>query len=155
MPITPLDIRKKSFAKQGLRGIDVKEVKDFLEQIARDLEAVYKERALLADKVEELNARLEGFTRTEKAFQQAFSTAQETCSELKTTAQQEAATIVERAKIEGEKLMHKVEEEARQLSSQLGELRAKKSIVLGELRGLAESITRLIENWEDQEKKKA
>jgi len=151
MPITPLDLRKKTFTKVNIRGIDPKEVKDFLEQIARDLEAIYKERSLLADKVDELNARLEGFTRTEKAFQQAFATAQETCNEMQKAAQQEAATVVERAKIEGEKLIRKAEDQQNLLIHELSELKTKKSMMLGELRGLAESVTRLIEHWDDRE----
>jgi cell division initiation protein len=155
MPITPLDIRKKTFTKKNLQGVDPKEVKDFLEQVARDLEAIYKERALLADKVDELNAKLEGFTRTEKAFQQAFATAQQTCSDMKSTAQQEAAAIIERAKIEGEKIVRKAEDEKNLLARELGEMGAKKSVLLGELTGLAESVSRLVEHWEDKGKPKA
>jgi cell division initiation protein len=153
MPITPLDIRKKTFSKVNFRGVDPNEVKSFLEQVARDLEALWKERSLLAEKVEELNARLEGFTRTEKAFQEAFLTAQQACTETRDNAKQEANTIVERAKLEGERLVHQAKEQAARMSQDINDIKTKRLAVLGEIRGMIESFEKMIEHWEDQGKK--
>jgi cell division initiation protein len=154
MPITPLDIRKKTFGKSRFKGIDEKEVRAFLEQLAKDMEAIWKERALLAEKVEELNARLEGFSRTEKAFQEAFLTAQQTCNEMRNNAKHEAATLIERAKLDGEKLIRQAEEQAARLGQDISEIRVKKLAILGELRGLVQSFGQLIDHWESQDKAK-
>ena len=152
MPITPLDIRKKTFATGKFRGIDPKEVKDFLEQVARDTEAVYKERTLLAEKVDELSAKLEGFTRSEKAFQEAFLTAQQACAEQRENAKREAANILERAKLEGEKVARDAQDEVATLDQDVSTIRLKKMALLSEFRALIDGFTKMVEHWEAQEK---
>lgn len=155
MPITPLDIRKKSFAHVTFKGLDEKEVKSFLEQVARDMEAIWKERSLLAEKVEELNARLEGFTRTEKAFQEAFLHAQKTCETMKENAHSEAATLLAQAKMDGEKMVRQAEEQVNLLAQDINEIKTKRMAMLGEMKGIIESFDKMVEHWESQEKKKA
>ena len=155
MPITPLDIRKKTFGKVTFKGLDEKEVKSFLEQLAKDMEAIWKERSLLAEKVEELSARLEGFTRTEKAFQEAFVTAQQACKELKENANKEAANTLEKAKLESERLVREADEEAKTLTEELRELRARRLAMLGEIRGMLDSFGKLIDHWESQDRAKS
>jgi len=151
MPVTPLDLRKKTFTKVNFRGIDPKEVKDFLETVARDMEALNKERTLLAEKVEELNAKLEGYTRTERAFHEAFVTAQQACKDLKANAEREAGTIIEQAKLEGAKLIRQAEEQTGRISQDINDVRARKMAMLGELRAMIESLNKLVEHWEAQE----
>jgi cell division initiation protein len=154
MPITPLDIRKKTFAKVNFRGVDPKEVRDFLDQVARDMEAIFKERSLLAEKVDELSAKLEGFTRTEKAFQEAFLTAQKACADMKENAKREAATILDRAKLDAERLLRNSQEQAGKLNQDLSDIRMKRQNLLVEFRGIIESFSRQVNHWEDQEKPK-
>lgn len=155
MPITPLDMRKKTFGKVTFKGIDEKEVKSFLEQVAKDMEAIWKERTLLAEKVDELSARLEGFTRTEKAFQEAFVTAQQACKEMKTNAGKEAENILEKARLESERLIREADEESKTLSDELKELRTRRLAMLSEIRGVVDSFGKLIEHWETQDKAKS
>lgn len=155
MPITPLDMRKKTFGKVTFKGLDEKEVKAFLEQVAKDMEAIWKERTLLAEKVEELNARLEGFSRTEKAFQEAFVTAQQACKELKDNAGNEARNILEKARLESQRLVREADEEAKTLSEELKELRTRRLAMLSEIRGILDSFGKLIDHWESQDKSKA
>ena len=145
-------MRKKTFGKVTFKGIDEKEVKSFLEQVAKDMEAIWKERTLLAEKVDELSARLEGFTRTEKAFQEAFVTAQQACKEMKTNAGNEVRNILEKAKLESERLIREADEESKTLSDELKELRTRRLAMLSEIRGVVDSFGKLIEHWETQDK---
>jgi cell division initiation protein len=148
-------MRKKTFGKVTFKGLDEKEVKSFLEQVAKDMEAIWKERTLLAEKVEELNARLEGFNRTEKAFQEAFVTAQQACKELKENAGKESQNILEKARLESERLIREADEEAKTLSDELKELRTRRLAMLSEIRGILDSFGKLIDHWESQDKSKA
>ena len=77
MPITPIDIKKKKFSSQ-LRGLNPQEVKNFLDVIATEMEALRKERSLLAEKIDELSAKLEGYQKTEKLLKDTLVTAQQT-----------------------------------------------------------------------------
>lgn len=148
MPISPLDIRKKTFSKVSFRGLDPKEVKDFLEQVARDLEMLTKERSLLSEKVDELSAKLEGFTRTERAFQEAFVTAQQACTAMQANAKQEVKNMLDKARLEAERILSEANAQAKSLDGELKELKTKRLALLGELRGVLASFTKLVEQYE-------
>ena len=43
--LTPNDIENKVFKKSKMKGYDIDDVEDFLEQLLADYEALYKENA--------------------------------------------------------------------------------------------------------------
>jgi len=158
MPITPIDIRKKKFSTH-LRGIDTQEVKNFLELVANEMEALRKERSLLAEKVDELSAKLEGYTRTEKLLKDTLLTAQQATTDMKQATQRETETILEKARLEAQAIIQKTEEVTRRLRAEINELSIKKHAFFGELRGVIQSYLSMLEHWEsnidniDEEKK--
>lgn len=157
MPITPIDIRKKKFSTH-LRGIDAQEVKNFLELVANEMEALRKERSLLAEKVDELSAKLEGYTRTEKLLKDTLLTAQQATTDMKQATQRETETILEKARLEAQAIIQKTEEVTRRLRAEINELSIKKHAFFGELRGVIQSYLSMLEHWEankdDNEEKK-
>ncbi len=50
MRITPMDINNKDF-KKGLRGYNVDEVHEFLENLAEEYEVLYKENSTLKERI--------------------------------------------------------------------------------------------------------
>jgi len=146
MPITPIDIKKKKFTAQ-LRGINPKEVKEFLDLIATEMEALRKERTLLAEKVDELSAKLEGYQKTEMLLKDTLVTAQQTTSDLKQVAQKEAEAITERAKIEAQVIVQKAEDDIQRLRAEINELNLKKSSFINETRGIIHSYLSILDNW--------
>ena len=157
MPITPIDIRKKKFSTH-LRGIDAQEVKNFLDLVANEMEVLRKERSLLAEKVDELSAKLEGYTRTEKLLKDTLLTAQQATTDMKQATQKEAETTLEKARLEAQAIIQKTEEVTRRLRTEINELSIKKRTFFGELRGVIQSYLSMLEHWEsninDEEDKK-
>ena len=49
--LTPLDIENKRFSKQMMNGYSVEEVDEFLDQLTIDYQTMYKETAVLKEKV--------------------------------------------------------------------------------------------------------
>ncbi len=124
MPLTPIEVRKKSFTMQ-LRGYAPTEVRTFLGLVANELEELRKDRAALAEKVQELSAKVTAYEQTEQLLKRALLTAEKTGNELREAARQEAAAIIERARIDAERL-----------SSDLQELVQKRNLLLDEIRGI-------------------
>ncbi len=158
MPITPLDIRKKEFATQ-LRGLAPKEVKGYLELVAKEIEELRRERAQLAEKVDELSARIETYSRTEGLVKEALVAAQQAAAEKRAATEQECAArqdqarqrsgeIVADAERQAQQLLQQARAEADGLRDQLRELATRRQTMLDQLRGIAHSCLAMAESWD-------
>ncbi|MGQ9708828.1 MAG: DivIVA domain-containing protein, partial [bacterium] len=103
MALTPLEIRKKAFPKV-LRGYAPKEVRAFLAIVANELEELRRERATLAEKVDELAGKLSAYEKTENLLKETLLTAQRVANELLVNAQNEHENIVEQLKQQYEQI---------------------------------------------------
>ena len=145
MPITPLDIRKKTFSNQ-LRGLSAREVRAFLELVAKEMEELRKERGLLAEKVDELAARIENYERTEKLLKETLVTAQQTAEEMRTAAgehsralrakaETEAADRVLKAEREADVMLKKAHKQLEEMQAEIRELETSQGSLLDALMG--------------------
>ena len=128
MALTPVEIRHLTPPRTTFRGYRVESTDHLLEEIAASFEDVWRERADLADKVEQLEAdlvryrELETLLRTtlvsaEQASAQTRDQARREAELILTQAHAEAREIQRRAIAENERLAH----ESRRLRSQLQE----------------------------------
>lgn len=117
--ITPLDIENKKFSKQMVNGYNVDEVDDFLDELTRDYEKLYKDSTEFKTKIEELNSSLEKYKNIETTLQSTLMMAQTTAEEVKNVAQKEAEQIVKEAQTEArnsiEELNSQIVEKKREL----------------------------------------
>ena len=74
--ITPLDIENKKFAKQMLNGYNVDEVDDFLDEITKDYEKLYKENADLKKDTDQLNTNMGKYKNLEDTLKNTLIMAQ-------------------------------------------------------------------------------
>lgn len=63
--ITPLEIENKKFSKKTLNGYDPEEVDDFLDELTKDYESLYKQIADYNEQVDEYKSKLEHYTQIE------------------------------------------------------------------------------------------
>lgn len=98
--LTPLDIENKKFAKQMVNGYNVDEVDDFLDELTKDYEKLYKETTESRERLEELANSLEKYKNIESTLQSTLMMAQTTAEEVKNVAQKEAEQIVKGAQAE-------------------------------------------------------
>ena len=94
--LTPVEIQNKSFKSGGL-GYDRKEVDNYLKEIVRSYEEVYRQNMELNDKVAVLNDGLQYYKSIEKTLQKALLLAEKTAEETKIAAQKEAKRIQKEA----------------------------------------------------------
>jgi len=144
MPITPLDVRKKTFATQ-LRGFAPAEVRAFLALVADELEELRKERGTLVERLDELTGRIEAFQRTEQLLKETLVTAQKATGEMRNVARQEAEAILAEARVRAQESVRQVEAQAQELRDELRLLRIQRGNLIDEISGIAHTYLAMVE----------
>jgi len=146
--LTPLDIRSQRFASR-LRGVDGGEVENFLHIVSEDYAALSKERDQLAERVRELEGRVEDLQGTEQLMRDTLVTAQSLAADLKQTAIRESEVRVSEAEVMAEKLLDAAHRRAAKLSEDVRELRTLRSRLAQALRQTVETHLALIDTIQE------
>ena len=103
MALTPVEIRHMTPGK-GFMGYNRAQTDRLLEDIAASFEDVWRERADLADKVEQLEADLVRFKELETLLRKTLMSAERASNEVREQARREADLILGEAHAEARKL---------------------------------------------------
>lgn len=95
--ITPLDIENKKFSKKTLNGYDPDEVDDFLDELEKDYEKLYRQSSDDQNSIDDLKDKLEHYTKIEDTLQSTLLMAQSAADEVKKAAQKEAEQTIREA----------------------------------------------------------
>ena len=99
MTITPVELHHIDL-RRGLRGYRCKPVDQLLEDIAASFEAVWRERADFADRIEQLEGELARHRDLETLLRTTLVSAERSAHELKDQARREAGIVVDEAHAE-------------------------------------------------------
>jgi cell division initiation protein len=80
--LTPQDIKDTNFTKAVFGGYDMGGVDDFIDKLAEDYEALYKENAILKSKLKVLVEKVEEYRSTEDAMRMALLGAKKMADEM-------------------------------------------------------------------------
>lgn len=123
MSLTPVEIRHLSFGRRplgyGRAGVDA-----CLEEIADSFETVWRDRADLADKVEELEGDLVRYRELENLLRSTLVSAERAAHELKSQAAREAQLIVEEAHAEARSIVRQAAADRERLLAEANRVRA-------------------------------
>ena len=103
MALTPVEIRHVKLSR-GLRGYKVSGVDRLLTEIVESFEDVWRERADLADRVEQLDADLTRHKELEELMRKTLVSAERSSVELKEQARREADLILGEAHAEARRV---------------------------------------------------
>ena len=123
MSFTPVEIRHVRLGR-GLLGYRRGPADRLLEEVASSFEEVWRDRADLADKVEQLESDLERFRELEALLRTTLVSAERTAAELKTQAMREAELIVEEARSEGRSIVRQAAADNERLEADSARIRA-------------------------------
>lgn len=153
MPLTPLDIHNKEFAK-GFRGYDEDEVDEFLDRIVKDYEVLIKENMTLKQRVQEISDKLEHYTKIEETLHNAIIVAQQTAKEVKETAVGEADLIRKEADREAKRSVEESLARARKVQRDVEELVKQAHVFRGRFRSLLEAQLEIVnsDDWAEIER---
>ncbi len=93
--ITPVELQSKSF-KSGI-GYDKKDVDNFVSELQKNYETMYKENMELNDKINTLNEGINYYKSIEKTLQKALLLAEQAAEDTKEAARKQAKAIEEEA----------------------------------------------------------
>src|SRR5438128_8852344 len=122
MALTPVEIRHMT-PGSGLMGYNRGQTDRLLEDIAASFETVWRERADLADKVEQLESDLVRFKELETLLRSTLISAERAAAELKAQAKREAEVILTEAHAEARSVTRKARGERESLAAEARKIR--------------------------------
>jgi cell division initiation protein len=134
MSLTPVEVRHLSFGR-SLLGYRRSSVDHALEEIVASFESVWRDRADLADKVEQLESDLVRYRELETLLRTTLVSAERAAHELKSHAKQQADLVVEEAHAEAREVLRQAVAERERLDLDLIRIRAQLESALESLRG--------------------
>jgi cell division initiation protein len=126
MTLTPVEIRHAQPAKAFIGGYKRDAVEQLLDEIVASFEDVWRERADLADKVEQLESDLVRYRELEGLLRTTLLSAEKAAVTLKEQARKEAELIVEEARSEARSITRHARADHDRL---LGEVRRMRSLL--------------------------
>jgi cell division initiation protein len=123
MTITPVELHHIEL-KTGWRGYRRKPVDQLIEEIAISFEAVWRERADFADRIEQLEDELARHRELEAVLRTTLVSAERSAHELKDQARREAGIVVEEAYAEARAVTRAAAAERERLLAQARKIRA-------------------------------
>jgi cell division initiation protein len=124
MPLTPVEIRHVDMKRAWLRGYRRRPVDELLEEIADSFEEVWRERADLADRVEQLEDDVVRYRELETLLRQTLVSAERTAAELRDGAQKRAELVVEEAHAAAREILRTARAERERLAAESARIRA-------------------------------
>lgn len=150
MKLTPIDIQQHQFAKV-FRGVDRREVSDFLALVADQLAEATRDSNELRTEVKRLSRELEEHRDREETLKQAMVTAQRAIDEIREQATKEAQLVVTESEMRAEKILHNANCRVTRLVDEVNDLRRQRIRAVEELRGVLNTHSKLLDALEDQQ----
>ncbi|MDQ0493042.1 MULTISPECIES: DivIVA domain-containing protein [Paenibacillus] len=149
MPLTPLDIHNKEFARR-LRGYDEDQVNEFLDQVIKDYEAVIRENKELSTELLNVQEKLDHFATIEDTLGKTIIVAQEAADEVRNNAKKESQLIVKEAEKNADRIVNEALAKSRKIALEVEELKKQASIYRARFRTLVEAQLDLLsqDGWE-------
>lgn len=147
--LTPLDIENKRFTKT-IKGYNVDEVDDFLDQVTFEYEKLYKENAEFKSKFDGLNKELEHYKTVEHTLQNTLLMAQSTAEDIKSMAQKQADQIIDEAKKEAQRMVEGVNKDEVEIRRKTEELKKQFEVYKAKMEALLISQLELLQDKSEE-----
>lgn len=106
MKLTPMDIDNKEF-KRGIRGYSVDEVDDFLDEVVKNYEEIYKENSNLKESLSRITEKVDHYEKLESTIQNTLLLAQNAADQAKQIAEKEAELTIANANETAQRILDK------------------------------------------------
>ncbi len=112
--LKPMDIHNKEF-KRVMRGYDVEEVDEFLDEIIVDFEKMQRELDVLKTQISSYSENMNSYREKELSLNNVMMSAQRFADQLTLDAERKAAEIIANAEREAEKIVGSTQEKYNQV----------------------------------------
>ena len=148
--LPPLDIENKTFSKT-LKGYNVDEVDDFLDQLTIDYERLYKENVDLKNQIDNSKKDLEHYRNVEHTLQNTLVMAQTTADDIKSNAQSRADQIIRDAQSEAKRATEAISKEEFEIRKRTEELKRQFGVYKAKMEALLISQLELLQDKDNDE----
>ena len=140
--LTPNDIENKVFKKSKMKGYDIDDVEDFLEQLLADYEALYKENAEIKDKFNAMQESISYYKSVEEGINK-------TADNMKEVAKREAETIKQEAEADARRHIEELNNEIRRKEELLEDKKKQMQIYRIRVSSMLEAQLKILNEDED------
>ncbi|MFD1548439.1 DivIVA domain-containing protein [Levilactobacillus fuyuanensis] len=127
MVLSPLDIHNKEFGTK-MRGYNVDEVNDFLDQVIKDYQITLNHNKELEEQLDAANGKLKYFNDLKDSLNQSILVAQEAADKVKANSQKESEIIIREAQKQSSDIVSEATNKGNQIMDEASK-RAKKLAV--------------------------
>jgi cell division initiation protein len=152
--LTPLEIQRASFPRK-LQGVDADAVREFLSQVAEQVEEDARIRGELRAQVARLTQELEEHRKQTNAVNEALVAAQRTAEATVGHAEADGQRIVSEAQALADRVIDDAIRRAENLEVVIGQLRGRRRGSRADLKKLAEVVTGTVADDEAAEAREA
>lgn len=149
LEITPLDIQQHQFHTR-FRGFDTREVDEFLDHIARTLDALYTEIDRLKQENLSLKDANQILTQQEEAANQEVKQAQHLIDQMQAGARKSSEAIIAQAEFKGEKIINRAYNRLAQVHEDIIRLKTQRMQIEAQIRALIDSHIKLLDMEKQQ-----
>lgn len=147
--LTPNDIENKVFKKAKMKGYDIDDVEDFLEQLLSDYEILYKENAEIKDKFNAMQESIAYYKSVEEGINKTIENAQSTADNMKEVARREAETIKQEAETDARRHIEDLNNEIRRKEELLEDKKKQMQIYRIRVSSMLEAQLKILNEDED------
>lgn len=148
--LTPLDIHNKEF-KRSFRGYHEDDVDEFLDQVVKDYEQLYRENVDLKEAIDRLNSKLEHYQHMENTLHNTLVIAQETAEDVKLNAKKETELMIKEAEVNAQRLVDEAAGKVRRMTAEYEELQKQAQIYRTRMRTLVQAQLEMLKSSEEDD----
>jgi cell division initiation protein len=160
MKHTPLDVRHQEFANT-LSGYSKKDVREFLQSVADDLEEYERGMRAAQDRISMLESQVNELRQGEETLKRAVVSAERIANEMKLNAEREASlriknaehqaqTLLQEAENQKEQLLREALNKARDIRVEMERLRSQRSMFASQFKAMLAGYMENIDRNEDK-----
>ncbi len=141
MKLTPLDIHHKEFGR-SLRGYNEAEVDEFLDQVADELERLFKENIDLNERLEANEEKVKGYQDMERTLHNTMVSAQKSAEDIIAGARHEAEVVLKDAEVKAKEIIHNALQQKQRTQADLMRIKAAEEEFRAKFKSLLETHVR-------------
>ncbi|MBN2570976.1 MAG: DivIVA domain-containing protein [Ignavibacteriales bacterium] len=143
MKLTPYNIKNQEFSK-SFRGFDVDEVKAFLDKLADEVERFQYDYEKLKGKVEEMNARIDGYIQIEKDLQRTLIYAQESSNKTVESTKMQTTLMIKEAEVKAAQILDNAQNKLNELNEVIIKLNEEKNLLIAKIKAIVQTQEKLL-----------
>ncbi|MDX1765203.1 MAG: DivIVA domain-containing protein [bacterium] len=142
--LSPLDIRKKQFAK-AVRGYEIKEVDMFLELMTAELEGMVRKKDEYRRLIDLKDSEIKEVKERETSMRKTLENLQQILTDERSRAEEKGKHIIRQAEVKASEIIMEAKEEQVSLQHEINQLRRMRREFLAKVGSLVDSYKKIVD----------